>query len=210
MKRMIRSVLMLAFCAATVLVTACGKGGESKPEALFSHGKWKDGTYTSDFLGITVYFNPDWTITSDADLTRAQAIPDMTDESVRSAIDRTGSFTELSAAGRGGTSVSIIAENGAKTGNADENTFFTSGLESIRREIVDADCIVISVAEGKERFLGESVRCVHITMSVPEYGRMLYQRRIPFFKGDCTAVLTFTALSEDDFPVLLDLFTAVK
>lgn len=201
---------MLVIIALALLSAACGKDSESKPEALFSHGKWKDGTYTSDFLGVKAYFNSDWTITSDAELARAQAIPNMSDESVCSVIDRTGSFAELSVTGKGGASISIVAENGAKTGNADEHTFFTSGLEAIRREIAEADCIVISVAEGREQFLGESVRCVHITMSVPEYDRMIYQRRIPFFKGDCVAVITFTALSEDDFPDLLALFTAAK
>lgn len=205
-----RVFLMIVIFTLTVFVTGCGKGSESKPEALFGHGKWKDGTYTSDFLGVTANFGSDWTITSDAELARAQAIPDMSDESVRSAIDRTGSFTELSAAGKGGASISIIAENGAKTGNADEYAFFTAGLENIRREISEAGCVVISVAEGSELFLGKSVRCVHITMSVPEYDRMLYQRRIPFFKGDCAAVITFTALSEDDFPEMLALFAAAK
>lgn len=209
MRKLGKILSIFAILTITVLLAACGKDrAESAVEPLFRHGTWTDDTYTSEFLGFQASFGSEWDVTPDAELARTQAAADLSDDNVRAVIDRTGTFTELSAASRNGTIITITAENNTVSGCADEFAFFTSGLEDIRQEIAADGFQVGSVFESHTTFLGENVRCAGVIMTVPEYDRAVYQIRIPIFKGDCTAVVTFTALNEADLEGLVGMFSA--
>lgn len=182
------------------LMTACG-GGQK-----FKHGTISGSSYTSDFLGVKATFGSDWMLYSDSQTAAYNGLSDMTDKSIQSKFDQNGTIYDMVVARSDGASINIVVQDTKKTGKLKEETYFTTGLDLIKMQL-EATGAKVSLKADTATFLGQSTRCIKVSMTLN--GVTVHMIQVPIFKGDYVSSITFGSLKESDLPTFMAMFTAV-
>ncbi|MDE6728325.1 MAG: hypothetical protein K2J80_10370 [Oscillospiraceae bacterium] len=196
MKRMIKALAAVMVCALMLFMTACGE-----KSAEFEHGTVSGTSYTSKFLGLKADLGSGWTFLTDSELASANGVSDMTASSVKSAFDKkgVGVIMEMMATKQGGDSVNITVQSYSNKSVPSEDAYFDLIKEQYSKLNTNASF-------GRITFLGKSVRCVDLSVSV--LGVTAYETQIPIFKGDYIACVTFSSAKKENLKSLIDSFKA--
>lgn len=232
-----RIIALAAIMAVSVMLTACtsaddvnsvlgggntttaaqqGNNGdantteaEKEAPSKFTHGTVSDDSYSSDLFGIEAEFDDSWTVYSDEDLADQNSISDMSDESINKVLDKTATAYEFMAAIESGSNVNIVIENlnltnKGKTIEADKYIDMAlpnlkSGLESVYESV--------TVNKDSVEICGKTLPCIKAEIS--QNGMSAKEVQIPVVSGTYVAIITFTALDDNDLSTLMSAFKSV-
>ena len=184
-----------------LLLAACGSG----ENATFTHGSVGSSSYSNSFLGLSISFDSDWTMTSDKELASMNGISDMSAANVQTAFDKNSTLQEMMASKADGTSINIVVQDTSKTGKMKEDEYFTSGLDLIKMQL-EATGATVNIKADTVMFLGSSARAINVEMSMS--GVTVYMYQIPIFKGNYISSVTVGSLNKADLSSLLAMFKA--
>lgn len=199
MKKASRIISVILMCALMLLMTACGG-------TKFKHGTIGGSTYTSDFLGVKAKFSSEWNLFSDAEMAKYNGITDMSDSSIKSKFKQSGTIYDMMVARSDGASINIVIQDTKVTGKLKEDTYFTTGLEIVKKQF-EAMGANVSLKADTTIFCGKSTRCIKLVMSMS--GLTMHMIQIPIFKGDYIGNITFGAFDESDLSGFMAMFSAV-
>lgn len=194
--------LAILVCVVMLFATACGNKSDT-----FKHGSWSGVTYTSKFLGIKIQLGSDWMVFSEEIIAEAVGISDMSDSNIRTVFDEGRPITEMSALRSDASSISITVQDNDTAGALSGQDFFSE--ENISRLKADfegsgAEC---TVYKDTVRFLGKDTDCIDLSYSMLNISSC--EIIIPVFISHYTAMITFSANSRSDLPVLIGMVTAI-
>ena len=202
MNRTRKVFLAVMVCVTMIFLTACG----NKDNTPFKHGTWSGNTFTSEFFGIKVQIDSDWTSVSDADLAKSAGISDMSESSIQSVFDKSRYIYDMMAIKNNGSSMNITIQDNEKTVSWNEKDFFTAAVPLIKKQF-DAQGFKSSVEKDTVSFLGKTANCLNISLT--QNNVTVYEIMIPVFKSHYTACITFGSLEKSELYSLLAMVTAI-
>lgn len=180
-----------------------------KKDAKYEHGKISDSSYTSSFFGFKAEFDSSWTVLSDDDMADTNNIDDMSDENVNKVLDKSAVLYEMMASIESGSNVNIVIENLNVTNNGKSVTadeYITLSIDGLKSSLASS-YEEASADKSTTSFCGKDVPC--IKAEVTASGISAKEVLVPIVEGNYVAVVTFTALDDDDLNTLMGAFKAV-
>lgn len=184
---------------------------EEKKEtpSQFKHGTVTDTSYSSSFLGIEADFSDGWEIYGDDELADLNKISDMSDENINKILDSTAVAYELMAGIESGSNVNIVIENlnltnGGKT--TDPENYIDMALPNLKSGL-EGVYDSVTVNKDKVNICGKDMTCIKAEIS--GNGITASELQIPVINGTYAAIITFTALTDDDMNTLMSAFKSI-
>lgn len=177
---------VLMACVVMLFATACG-------DVAFKHGYVSGQTYYSDFFGFKITGDAGWQVATDDGLARVSGIKDMSESSIKSALDK-GGVMEMKLAS-GASSITVIVYDNEKFTQYREYQYIDAKIKSIEDEFGQFSTINCDAKKSTIDFLGKLTVCVETESSLrglePTYG---YD--IPVVNGKYTASISLSAPSK--------------
>lgn len=202
-----------ALMTVSIMLTACtsaddvnNKLGEEKS---FTHGTLTETSYTSDLFGIEMEFGSGWTAMTDEEMAEQNQIDDMTDESMNEALDSKATVYEMMANIESGSNVNIVIENLKITNNGNSITaekYMELALPNLKTGLTSTYGEATADI-GTVEICSKTMPCINAEIS--NSGVTLHETLIPVIKGNYAAVVTLTALDDDDMNTLINAFKSI-
>lgn len=191
---------------ASMLFTACS-GGE---KTVFVHSTVdSNGKFTCELLGIGADFDTNvWEFYSDTDIASVNSVSSVSNEDLKSALNKSGALQDMGALQEDGTNVLLIYEDTdvTKLGNVNEDTYIDKSVNQLEAQLagvvdnVSSEKVTVTVA-------GASHAALDVTGETS--GVSIYSRNICIRKGNLVALISINAFSKEAINEITSMFYAL-
>lgn len=197
MNRTRKVFLAITACAVMLLMTACGG-------IAFKHGYVQGQTYYSDYFGFSVKGDAGWQVALDEGLARVNGIKDMSESSIKSALDK-GGIMEMKLAS-GASSITVYVYDNEKNTSYREYQYVDARIKSIEDEFGQFSTINSKPKKSTIDFLGVLTVCVETESNLVGLASA-YGYDIPVVNGKYTASIVLSAPSKSELDQLVTRFS---
>ena len=190
---------VLMACVVMLFATACG-------DVAFKHGYVSGQTYYSDYFGFKITGGAGWQVAVDDGLARVNGLKDMSEGSIKSALDK-GGIMEMKLAS-GASSITVYVYDNEKNTSYREYQYVDARIKSIEDEFGQFSTLNCDAKKSTIDFMGVLTVCVETESSLRGLGTT-YGYDIPVVNGKYTASLSLSAPSKSELDQLVTRFSAL-
>lgn len=199
MNKIRKIFLTVIACVVLLLATACG-------DIAFRHGYVNGQTYYSDYFGFKITGSAGWQVAYDDGLARVNGLKDMSESSIKSALDN-GGIMEMKLAS-GASSITVYVYDNEKNPSYREYQYVDARIKSIEDEFGQFSTINSNAKKSTINFLGVLTVCVETESSLRDLATT-YGYEIPVVNGNYTASIVLSAPSKSELDQLVTRFSVL-
>lgn len=159
----------------------------------------ESNTYISEFFGVKVVLDKDWTGYNNQQMAQLNGITDFSDKNLLQALKDKGTVFDLYAVMSGnltGTNLNITVQDLRSTNSLKftEETYIDNSIETIKKGYEDRGATVEQVRKENLNFAGKDRFCSHY--KILQNDAVVYLIQVAVKKGDYMATITISSSSD--------------
>ena len=191
---------------ASIFLTACSSAEKTE----FVHSTVDaSGKFTCELLDIGADFDIGiWEFYSDSDIASVNSVSSVSNEDLKSALNKSGAIQDMGAMQEDGTNIMLIYEDTdvTKLGNVNEDTYIDKSVNQLEAQLAG---IVDNVSSEKTTVTVAGKSHTALDVTGESSGVSVYSRNICIRKGNLVALISINAFSKESIDEITSMFYAL-